>query len=246
MSWNVFSERMMGPSCDMSQSLSVLVICAFYFRGLWTRTLVAIEVHGSHDYFSNSHYFFFFLGGSVDRCHNLLYGRCNSGQGIQGRTGSTGGLRVLLRRFWTHWRLLALSFLCSQMGLLRLWLPSPSWPQMGISAQCCCEGKCQGRVPEGKDSPNWSLRRRGSFSSSKGGFLFRVASAMVIRRVRFLPSASTQLQHRGVEFSFVFSGQSLWRCPVPHHIQWGGYLKFTHICQNLWHLKHCIIPLWAL
>jgi len=84
---------------------------------MWTRTLLAIEVHDSDDYFSYSLYFFFYCDSGFNRCHNLLYVRCNSEHGVQRRTGSTSDLRVMLCRVWTQWCQLALSYHCSSLGL---------------------------------------------------------------------------------------------------------------------------------
>jgi len=112
---------------------------------------------------------------------------------------------VLLCRFWTHRGLHALSFHCSQLGLLGLRTVGPAVgvEAAGAVAQLAPEG--DRRVPIGEDPPSWSLRRRDSFRSSAEGFLLCVATATTVRRVGVFPLCQYAVAARGVEF-FIFQG----------------------------------------
>jgi hypothetical protein len=101
---------------------------------------------------------------------------------------------------------------------------------------CCCEGKCRGCLPPQLESSSEGLIQLfcGGYSdgNSRGGVF------------RLLPMCNCST--KTLSFVFFF----FWTIPEeassPRHIQRKGRLQLTQTCQNLWQLKHWVIPHWAL
>jgi len=235
------STTSIQQSCSSLQSFKFclripLALDAIILRWLWDRDLVAIGVRGKHDYFSYSHYIFFW-GGGVNRHHNLLHDRCDPEHRLHGRTGSIWFLVVLFCRFWTQ-RLLLAFFPFSHLrllGLLGCWgcgCRRPVGPWRGSPRTATAKESDGVMYREKKTHPAGVFAVGDSLRSSSKEFLLYVAAVMIVGRVVFFPSASVQLQHLELSFPWIFQ-DSLCGDNLPRNTYNGG----GGVCSWPWRIR---------